>query len=208
MNLMSTRSMMRRIASACLVAAAAAGAAALAGCSQPEQTASVREDARPAFGGDFTLTNQDNQRFRLQDVRGRPVLMFFGYTSCPDMCPMTMSRIAGALSRAGGTASDVVTLFVSVDPKRDTPAVLKEYVRSFSTPLVALTGTEEEVARVASLYHASYEIVPTGTPNYLVNHTSAIFLIDRQGRLRQYFKFDEKPETLASALKAVLDEKA
>jgi protein SCO1 len=202
------RSMTSKIAGACLLAGAVATAGAAAGCSQPEQAASVREDARPGFGGDFTLTNQDNQPFHLQDVRGKPVLMFFGYTSCPDMCPMTMSRITGALSRAGRPASDVVTLFVSVDPKRDTPAVLKAYVKSLSTPLVALTGTEEEVARVASLYHASYEIVPTGTPNYLVNHTSAIFLIDRQGRLRQYFKFDEKPETLASALKAVLDEKA
>jgi len=180
--------------------------AALAGCQQPEQVVSVREDARPDFGGDFTLTNQDNQRFRLQDVRGRPVLLFFGYTSCPDMCPMTMSRINGALSRVGSQASDVVTLFVSVDPNRDTPAVLKEYVGSFSTPLIGLTGTDEEVGRVASAYHASYQIVPTGTKNYLVNHTSAIFLIDRQGRLRQYFKYDERPETLAAALRALLDE--
>jgi protein SCO1/2 len=179
----------------------------LAGCQRSEQPADVREDARPAFGGDFTLTNQDNQRFRLEDVRGRPVLLFFGYTSCPDMCPMTMSRISGALSRVGKPASDVVTLFVSVDPKRDTPAVLKGYVGSFGTPLIGLTGTDEEVGRVASAYHASYQIVPTGTPNYLVNHTSAIFLIDRQGKLRQYFKFDETPETLAAALRTVLNEK-
>jgi protein SCO1/2 len=180
----------------------------LAGCQQADQAAApVREEARPGFGGDFTLTNQDNQPFRLQDVRGRPVLLFFGYTSCPDMCPMTMSRIAGALSRVGRQASEVVTLFVSVDPMRDTPAILKEYVTSFSTPLIGLTGTDEEVARVASAYHASYQIVPTGTRNYLVNHTSAIFLIDRQGRLRQYFKYDEKPETLAAALKTALDER-
>jgi protein SCO1/2 len=188
------------------LACAMTAALALAACAQPEQP-SAREEARPEFGGDFTLTNQDNQRFSLQDVRGRPVLMFFGYTSCPDMCPMTMSRITGALSRVGTPASEVVTLFVSVDPKRDSPAVLKEYVRSFGTPLIGLTGTDEEVARVASAYHASYEIVQTGTPNYLVNHTSAIFLIDRQGRLRQFFKFDEKPDTLAAAVKTVLDEK-
>jgi protein SCO1/2 len=180
----------------------------LAGCRQPQGVAGVSDEARPGFGGDFTLTNQDNQTFRLQDVRGRPVMLFFGYTSCPDMCPMTMSRIAGALSRVGRPASEVVTLFVSVDPKRDTPAVLKEYVRSFGTPLIGLTGTDEEVARVAAAYHASYQTVPTGTRNYLVNHTSAIFLIDRQGRLREYFKYDEKPETLAAALKTVLDEKS
>jgi protein SCO1/2 len=120
---------------------------------------------------------------------------------------MTMSRISGALSRVGSQASEVVTLFVSVDPKRDTPAVLKEYVGSFSTPLIGLTGRDEEVTRVASAYHAAFQTVQTGTPNYLVNHTSAIFLVDRQGRLREYFKYDEKPETLAAALKTVLDEK-
>lgn len=179
----------------------------LAGCERREPPAGIGEWERPDFGGDFTLTNQDNQRFHLHDVRGRPVLLFFGYTSCPDMCPMTMSRITGALSRIGSSAPEVVTLFVSVDPKRDTPAVLKEYVASFSTPLIGLTGTDEEIHRVASAYHASFEIVPTGTRNYLVNHTSAIFVIDRQGRLRTYFKYDEKPEVLAAALRAELDEK-
>lgn len=187
---------------------AAVAIVALTGCRQPERTASVREDARPPFGGGFTLTNQDNRPFHLDDVRGRPVLLFFGYSSCPDMCPVTMSRIAGALGRLGSrSASEVVTIFVSLDPKRDTPAVLKEYVGSFSTPLIGLTGSEEEVRRVAAAYHASFETVPTGTKNYLLNHTTAIFLIDRQGRLRQYFKFDEDPETLASALRTLLDEK-
>jgi len=180
--------------------------ALLAACQRAPAPA-VSEADRPGFGGDFTLTTQDNQPFHLADVRGRPVVLFFGYTSCPDMCPMTMSRITGAVARAGAKPSDVVTLFVSVDPKRDTPAVLKQYVASFKTPPIALTGTDEEIRRVAAEYHATYEIVPSGTPNYLVNHTTAIFLIDRRGRLRQYFAFDEKPETLADALRALLDEK-
>ena len=178
----------------------------LAACHR-EPAPGLAEAERPDFGGDFTLTNQDNQPFHLQDVRGRPVVLFFGYTSCPDMCPMTMSRITGALGRVGRPAPDVVTLFVSVDPKRDTPAVLKEYVASFRTPIIALTGTDEEIQRMAAAYHASYQIVPSGTSNYLVNHTTAIFLIDRRGRLRQYFGFDEKPEVLAAALKTLLDEK-
>jgi len=180
---------------------------ALLSCRGGEPSTAAREEHRPAFGGDFTLTNQDNQSFRLQDVRGRPVALFFGYTSCPDMCPVTMSRIAGALDRLGQTGHDVVTLFVSVDPKRDTPAVLKEYVQSFSVPVIGLTGTPEQIARVAAAYHASFELVPTGTTNYLVNHTSAIFLIDRRGQLRQFFKYDEKPDVLASALRTLLDEK-
>ena len=87
--------------------------------------------ARPPlnFGGDFTLTNQDGQPFKLADVRGKPVLLFFGYTSCPDMCPMTMSRIMSARSLLGAQGESVVTLFVSVDPKRDTPTQLKQVRR-------------------------------------------------------------------------------
>lgn len=159
---------------------------------------------RPGFGGDFSLTNQDGQTFRLQDVRGKVVLLFFGYTSCPDMCPTTMSRIVSALDRVGDKRSQVLTVFVSVDPKRDTPAVLKEYVPSFRTPLIGLTGTPEQIAQVAAKYHASYEIVQTGSPNYLVNHTTAIFLIDQEGQLRQFFAFNETPERLAAAIGAVL----
>ena len=180
-------------------------AVGLAACRQDAPVPSAAPP-RPSFGGDFTLINQDNQPFRLQDIRGRAAFLFFGYTSCPDMCPVTMSRIATALRRVGPAAAPVVTLFVSVDPRRDTPAVLKEYVGSFSTPLIGLTGSEDEIRRVAAAYHAAYEFVPSGTPNYLINHTSAIFLIDREGRLRQYFKFDENPNTLAAALDAVLNE--
>jgi protein SCO1/2 len=192
----------------CGVPAVLVVALLLCGCSRHEAARSdVSEAARPSFGGDFTLTNQNNQPFRLDQLRGRPAVLFFGYTSCPDMCPMTMSRIAAALKLVGEPARQVATLFVSVDPQRDTPAVLKEYVGSFSIPVIGLTGTPDEIARVAAQYHASYEVVPTGTTNYLVNHTSAIFLIDREGRLRQYFRFDEKPETLASALRTLLSEK-
>lgn len=164
----------------------------------------VLRATRPNFGGDFSLTNQDGQVFRLESVRGKAVLLFFGYTSCPDMCPTTMSRIVSALDRLGDARTQVATLFVSVDPKRDSTAAMKEYVTSFSTPLIGLTGTPDEIARVAAKYHASFEIVQTDSPNYLVNHTTAIFLVDKRGQLRDYFAFNEKPERLASALQAVL----
>jgi protein SCO1/2 len=160
----------------------------------------------PGFGADFTLTDENNRTFRLQNVRGRPAVLFFGYTSCPDMCPVTMSRIAGTLDRLGTAGREVATLFISVDPKRDTPAVLKEYVHSFTVPVIGLTGTEEQINRVAASYHAAFQLVPTGTTNYLLNHTSAIFLIDRRGRLRQFFKYDEQPDVLAQALRTLLDE--
>jgi cytochrome oxidase Cu insertion factor (SCO1/SenC/PrrC family) len=157
------------------------------------------------FGGDFSLTAHDGRPFRLQDLRGKAVLMFFGYTSCPDMCPLTMSRIASARDQLGGDASRVATVFVSVDPNRDTPDVLKEYVASWAMPVTALTGSDEEIAKVADTYHVQYQIVPA-SPHYLMNHTTAIFLIDPQGRLRGLFAYNEKPETLAAVLRAVLNE--
>jgi protein SCO1/2 len=175
-------------------------------CQRSHPPDEVLRANRPEFGGDFALTTHDGETFRLLDVRGKAVLLFFGYTSCPDMCPVTMSRIMSALDRLGDDASQVVTLFVSVDPQRDTPAVLKEYVTSFRTPLIGLTGTDDQLASVAAKYRASYEVVPSDSPNYLVNHTTAIFLIDRQGKLRDYFAFDEDPGALAQALNAVLDE--
>lgn len=158
------------------------------------------------FGGDFSLTTHDGRPFRLQDLRGKAVLMFFGYTSCPDMCPLTMSRIASARDQLGDDqASRVATLFVSVDPNRDTPAVLKEYVASWGMPVTGLTGTDTDIAKVADAYHAAYQIVPA-SPHYLMNHTTAVFLIDPQGRLRGLFAYNEKPETLAAALRVVLNE--
>jgi protein SCO1/2 len=183
----------------------------IAGCQREAASSSSSAAAGPLtarpplnFGGDFTLTNQDGQPFKLADVRGKPVLLFFGYTSCPDMCPMTMSRIMSARSLLGAQGESVVTLFVSVDPKRDTPTQLKHYVTSFSAPLVALTGNEDEIKRVAAKYHASYEYTNTESPNYLVNHTTAIFLIDPQGRLRQYVGYDVEPQRLADGIRAMI----
>jgi len=121
---------------------------ALLSACQRAPAPAMSEADRPGFGGDFTLTTQDNQPFHLADVRGRPVVLFFGYTSCPDMCPMTMSRISGALRRVGGRASEVVTLFVSVDTKRDTPAVLKKHGQKLgSDPRIwtFLTGKRDDI---------------------------------------------------------------
>ena len=182
-------------------------ASAMAAC-QPTEPAVELPNLDPlGFGGDFSLTAHDGQPFRLQDLRGRAVLLFFGYTSCPDMCPLTMSRIASARDQLGAQASDVATLFVSIDPNRDTPAVLKEYVASFAMPVTGLTGSDSDLEKVTAAYRAGYQMV-AASPHYLMNHTTDIFLIDRQGRLRALFAYNEKPETLAAALRVVLDKGA
>jgi protein SCO1 len=176
-----------------------------AGCQQSGPAADPADLEPLGFGGDFSLTSHDGQAFRLQDLRGKAILLFFGYTSCPDMCPLTMSRIASARDELGDDASRVATLFVSVDPNRDTPAVLKEYVESFAMPVIGLTGTDEELAKMAAAYHAQYQMV-AASPSYLMNHTTAVFLIDPKGTLRALFAYNEKPEILAAALRTVLDE--
>jgi len=178
---------------------------ALVACQSSEPEVELPNLDPLGFGGDFSLTAHDGRPFRLQDLRGRAVVLFFGYTSCPDMCPLTMSRIASARDQLGAQASEVSTLFVSVDTNRDTPAVLKEYVASFAMPVTGLTGSETDIATVAGAYHARYQLV-AASPSYLMNHTTDMFLIDRQGRLRGLFPYNEKPETLAAALRVVLDE--
>jgi protein SCO1/2 len=181
-----------------------AASSASTGAAAATSAADAGDPDHPNFGGDFTLTNQDGQPFHLADLRGRPVFLFFGYTSCPDMCPTTMARIGKARDRLGDRAAQVATVFVSLDPKRDTPAVLKAYVKNFATPPIALTGTNDEIARVAAAYHVSYHIVQPDSPAYLINHTTAIFLVDPQGRLRQYFGYDEDPDRLAAAVQSVM----
>jgi protein SCO1/2 len=161
---------------------------------------------RPDFGGDFTLTRHDGKPFRLADLRGKAVLLFFGYTFCPDMCPMTSARIMEAIGKLGDRRSQVVPLFVSLDPARDTPALIASYITHFGPDMIGLTGSPDEIARVARLYHVGYEKMPQADPaNYLINHTTAIFLIDQQGALRDYFAYDEPTDSLAAAVQGVLN---
>jgi protein SCO1 len=174
--------------------------------------AGARAD-RPDFGGDFTLTHDDNQPFQLTQLRGKAVLLFFGYTSCPDMCPMSLAHVIDVLKELGDARAEVTPVFVSLDPQRDTPATIKTYVTHFGPEVIGLTGTAADIARVAAQYRVSYNIVDSGaTPgggskDYLINHTTAIFLIDRHGVLRNYYANNEPVPRLAAAVLAVLPDR-
>jgi len=167
---------------------------------------------RPDFGGDFTLTTDDKQPFQLTQLRGKAVLLFFGYTSCPDMVPMSLAHVIDVLKELGDARPEVTPVFVSLDPQRDTPAAIKTYVTHFGPDVIGLTGTAADIARVAAQYHVSYNIVESGSTarggskDYLINHTTAIFLIDRHGVLRNYYANDEPVPRLAAAVQAVLQE--
>jgi len=147
------------------------------------------------IGGDFTLTGPGGQPWSLEQARGRVVLLFFGYTVCPDYCPMTLSKLA-QVSEALGDASDrMLVVFVSLDPERDTPDRIAEYLSYFGIPAVGLTGTREEIDAVVARYGASYTIDEVDSAmRYLVTHSTYLYLIDGRGRVRHLFgSLDDAP---------------
>jgi protein SCO1/2 len=153
---------------------------------------------------DFTLTSAAGP-VRLADLRGKVVVLFFGYTLCPDVCPTTMVRLGQALELLGKDAEHVQVVMVSVDPERDTPERLAEYARAFHPSFLGLTGTQEEIDAVASaygIYHAKAE--GSAATGYLVDHTSTTTVLDRSGGVMLLWPFDVPAEGLASDLKVLL----
>jgi protein SCO1 len=132
-------------------------------------------------------------------------VLFFGYTSCPDFCPATMSKIGAALGRLGEARDQVLPVFVSVDPERDTPAALDAYTSNFRVGAVGLTGSAEALQQVVDKYAAFSEKAPSSSAmGYLVSHTTYLYVIDRQGRVRKLVRHDDGVEVLAEALRRVL----
>ncbi|MDE2490440.1 MAG: SCO family protein [Elusimicrobia bacterium] len=155
---------------------------------------------------DFALTDQDGRVFRLKDHRGRVFLLFFGYLSCPDVCPATMAKISRATSLLGPRGRQVTTLFVSVDPARDAPRKMKAYLSYFGTPSLGLTGTKAQIDAVVKAYGASYRKVSDGSAaGYAIDHSDLVYLIDGRGEVRRLFHPSDTAETIAAGLKPFLE---
>jgi cytochrome oxidase Cu insertion factor (SCO1/SenC/PrrC family) len=154
-------------------------------------------------GGPFTLTDGSGKRVTDKDYRGRYMLVFFGYTSCPDICPAGLQLISAALENLGPKADRITPIFISVDPARDTPEKLADYVKNFSPRLVGLTGTPEEVAAVAKAYKVYYKKKPnpSSPDDYAMDHTGIIYLMDPNGEFVTHFT----PTTPVDDLTAKLD---
>ena len=154
---------------------------------------------------DFALVDHDGRAFRHASLQGRPALLFFGYTHCPDACPITMSKVARAYRLAGPDAKKIPTLFVSVDP-RDTPPVLRQYVSYFSAvPAKGLTGTKEQIDAVVKQFGAKFFIRDsTSAAGPLVDHTLWLYLLDREGDVIARFDPQAKAEEIARAMKAAM----
>jgi protein SCO1/2 len=158
-------------------------------------------DAPPAssIGGPFTLTASNGQTVTDKDFRGEPTLVFFGYTHCPDVCPATLFEMSEVL-RALGPAKKAAALFITVDPERDTPAVMKDYLSSFDPRIVGLTGSREAVDPVLKEFRVYSRKVQGEGADYTMDHTALIYLMDKQGRFVRPFRLDRRPAEAAAEL--------
>jgi len=167
--------------------------------------ATVKPEVPPAnktIGGPFTLVDQDNKTVTDTNFRGKYLLVYFGYTYCPDLCPTGLQSIAHALDTLGAEAGKVQTLYITVDPARDTPAKLKEYVASFRPDMIGLTGTAEQIASVAKEYQVYYvKGEQVDDHDYVMDHSSLIYLMGPESKFIAAFPENVDPNLLVNALK-------
>lgn len=153
-----------------------------------------------SIGGDFTLVDQNGKTRRAEDFRGKLMLIYFGYTYCPDVCPTELQTMAEAVDRLGKKGEEVQPIFITVDPERDTPDQLRLYAESFHPRLVALTGTKEQVAAAARAFKVYYAKRPQEGGEYLMDHSSFVFLMGRDGRYLMHFVPGTPPERMVEAI--------
>ncbi|MBN2147481.1 MAG: SCO family protein [Anaerolineales bacterium] len=150
---------------------------------------------------DFTLTTQDGQAASLSDFRGKTVLLYFGYTFCPDVCPATLAEVNKALENLGKMAEDVQVIMVTVDPERDTPEKLSEYLKHFNPTFIGFTGSPQEIAETAALYGIYYgKQEGSDATDYLVDHTASLMVIDEGGHLKLIYPFGVPAQEIADDL--------
>ena len=154
------------------------------------------------MGGPFQLVDQNGRPVSDRDLHGKPTVMFFGYTYCPDVCPTTLNAVADAMDKLGSGASRIRPVFITVDPKRDTPAVVKQYAAAFGAAITGLTGSPEEIAQVAREYRVYYAEHRTGTGanDYTMDHSSVLYLMGPDGQFIAPIRTDETGPEIAADL--------
>lgn len=178
----------------------------LAACSPKPEFKNIDITGGTAFGKDFSLLDTDGNVRTLADFKGKVVVMFFGYTQCPDVCPTTLTEMQQAMTLLGKQSDKVQVIFVTVDPERDTAAILKQYVPAFDKRFIGLRPADDAaLEKVTKDFKIFYRKVPGSSPgSYTMDHTAGSYAFDPEGRLRLYIKHAQGPETLAHDLKELL----
>ena len=154
-----------------------------------------------AIGGPFHLIDQNGKAVSDADLKGKWQLLFFGYTHCPDTCPTALNELSLALDQPGVKREDVEIVFITVDPERDTPAVMKSYVQSFDAPIIALTGSPDAVAQAAKAYRVYYAKHPRADGEYDMDHSAVIYVMNPDGRFTASFTPDSTADAIAERLR-------
>ncbi len=160
-----------------------------------------------SIGGPYALVDQNGRAVTDKDYRGKLQLVYFGFTSCPDICPTALQTVAIALDEMGAAAAkDVVPILITVDPERDTPPVMKEYVQAFHESMIGLTGTPEQIAAAAKAYRVYYQKVklPNSSLDYSMDHSGFLYLMSRDGKYLAHFRHNATPEDIVKRVKAAL----
>ena len=157
-------------------------------------------------GGPFTLTSHEGKRVTNEDFRGKYMLVTFGYTYCPDVCPTELQIISAALDLLGERGKDIQPIFITIDPERDSVAALAQYMPNFHPRYVGLTGTAEEIQAVAKAYRVYYaKVAGQGGQDYLMDHSSIIYLMDKQGTFLKHFSYGTDAKQLAEGIAEAID---
>ena len=165
----------------------------------------TRTTGKALVGGPFTLVDGDGRTRTAAEFKGRPLLIYFGYTYCPDVCPTELQTMSEALDLLGDAGKAIHPLFITVDPARDTPAVMKDYVGNFHPTLIGLTGTAEQVETAAKAYRVYYRRAEDGSADdYLMDHSSIVFLMDDKGEYLTHFGRGTTPEAMAAGIRELL----
>jgi protein SCO1/2 len=185
----------------------------LAACGEPGPQFKNVDITGAEYGKDFHLKDAGGKARSLADFRGKVVVMFFGYTHCPDVCPLTMAELRDVMKRLGDQRSRVQVLFVTLDPERDTGSLLAQYVPAFDKEFIGLYGDAQATAETARAFRVFYQKQPGKTPDsYTLDHTAATYVFDPQGRLRLFVRYDQDAsekhaEDLASDIRTLLTQK-
>ena len=204
--MMPGSTMMKRVKPALSFALLAAGllflSASITGCSEAGGCG-TKGDPNVPIGGTFELTGTDNMRINTESFGDKYQLIYFGFTYCPDVCPMDLQKMTEALDMAGRAADKVQPVFVTIDPGRDDPEAIAAYMQHFHPRFIGLTGTDEEIADAAGAYRVYYARVENKEypEAYLMNHSSNIYLMDCDGHFIRHFSQGTSPEEIAAAIK-------